>query len=247
LITSAICHRPLSFGVWQPTIVLPATLCKADRADALRHVLLHEDAHIRQRDAVGGLLINMALPVLYFHPLYWWVRSQGQMAAELIADDQAAGRTNRHTYAEVLVALARGCGQRWPLPLGATGVFDSQTQFYRRMEMLLQRKASLATRCSSTRRTAYLLAFVAVVGLLAITAGAEPIVAQDDENDVEVTAFEIEEEENDSAAQEGEDNEGETSEEEENLDYDEDDFDEDDEGDEGDEADEAAFWAFEDE
>ena len=86
VLTRARCSRPMSWGVFQPTIVLPESLCRRENGTQLRMLLLHELAHVMRHDAWGNAMLNLALPVLYLHPLYWWLRGRVRMAAELIAD-----------------------------------------------------------------------------------------------------------------------------------------------------------------
>ncbi len=178
LLISQRCTRALSFGVWRPTIVLPGAACRADRAQALRYVLLHELAHARQGDGWGHLLFNVAFPLLYFHPLYWWIRSRAYLAAELIADDWAAGRRTKESYVEALIALAKqAAGPQFSCAYSLQ-IFGSRSQFYRRMQMLLDRKTRLARRCSPLWRLIYPIACLAVVVLVAGAAGVRPAEAQ---------------------------------------------------------------------
>jgi len=181
LLISDRCTRALSYGIWRPTIVLPADACRADRAEALRYVLMHELAHARQRDGWGHLLFNLAFPLLYFHPLYWWIRSRAYLAAELIADDWAAGRTAKESYVEALIALAKGGGRRQLACVGSVRIFGSRSQFYRRMQMLLDRESRLARRCSPRWRLIYPAACLLAVLLVAGTSGVRPAEAQSDE------------------------------------------------------------------
>ena len=62
--------RPFSCGVLRPWIVMPSAMCESDNKEAARHVLLHEQAHVERYDACGHALFNLALPILYAHPLY---------------------------------------------------------------------------------------------------------------------------------------------------------------------------------
>jgi len=181
LLISDRCTRALSFGIWRSTIVLPADACRADRAQALRYVLMHELAHARQRDGWGHLLFNLAFPLLYFHPLYWWIRSRAYLAAELIADDWAAGRTAKESYVEALIALAKGGGRRQLACGSSPGVFGSRSQFYRRMQMLLDRESRLARRCSPRWCLIYPAACLLAVLLVAGTVGVRPAEAESDE------------------------------------------------------------------
>src|SRR5262249_18126304 len=131
-------------------------------------------AHVLRRDAWGNLMLNAALPVLYFHPLYWWLKSQVRMAAELVADDWAGRLTGKEAYAVELISLARSSA-RVPLPLaGAAGLFTSGSQFYRRMQMLLAREAPLATKPAAKWRWSVLTIVLLASGFLAAAAGLQP-------------------------------------------------------------------------
>jgi beta-lactamase regulating signal transducer with metallopeptidase domain len=179
LVISGRSKRAFSFGVWRPTVVLPQSACRAGSAGLVRHVLLHELAHVDRGDARTHLLFNLAFPLLYFHPLYWHLRGRASLAAELIADDRAAGRRGKESYAEALVALARQQGRRQPVCLGLQGVFRSHSQFFRRIEMLLDREAPLASRCSAGWRVVWPAACVLAVALLAGAMGVPPGEAQE--------------------------------------------------------------------
>lgn len=169
LLVSAKSRHAFSHGVLLPVIVLPTVLCHTKLAPPLRKVLLHELAHVARRDALGRLACNLALPVLWFHPLYWWLRRQTEFAAELLADDRAAAHTSRTAYATDLIRLARAHRHSGSASLGYAGLFLSRTQFYRRMNMLMHRTAPLSPRCSRKWRVASsALALGALVGMVAL-------------------------------------------------------------------------------
>ena len=145
LLTSASCRRPIVYGLWQPKIMLPSELCRLQKQPQLRHVLLHESAHVHRGDAWGHLLFCLAFPLLYFHPLYWWFSRRVQFDRELIADDWAARFGNKQSYVEELVGLVRTAPRLLSGSMGVLDVFRFRTQFYRRMKMLIDREQSLAT------------------------------------------------------------------------------------------------------
>src|SRR5688572_12021883 len=83
--------RPASLGVWRPVILLPHSLMHEGSTARVRQVILHELGHVMRRDGLGNALFNLAMPLLWFHPLYWWLRSQASLSRERVADDWAAG------------------------------------------------------------------------------------------------------------------------------------------------------------
>lgn len=178
LIVSTRCARALSWGIWRPIIVLPQSLCHRQNHAQLRTILLHELGHVAQRDAWGNLLICCASPLLYLHPLFWWLRVQIRLAAELIADDWAAQQTGKEAYVEELVALAKVTAGRGILLPGVTGVLSSPSQFYRRMNMLLAREEPLTTRPSAAWRLTSVGAWIIAVGLATSIAGVQPAAGQ---------------------------------------------------------------------
>lgn len=174
LVVSRRASRPLSWGVWRPIIALPERICDAGNREQLRTILLHEMGHIERSDARGCLLFELAFPLLFFHPLYWWLRGQVRMAAELVADDWAARQTGKEIYVTELVALARGTRPRRLSILAGTGVLSSPSQFYRRMQMLLTRENPLATRPTRRWRLASLAGLAVAVAFAAALAGTSP-------------------------------------------------------------------------
>ena len=172
--------RPVTCGVFRPIILLPAALLDERCAVQLRQVLLHERGHVEQRDGLGSLLFSLALPGLYFHPLYWWLRRSCALARELVVDDRAARADGKAAYVTHLIALARGSRAAMSIsPVGAIGILQIRSHFYRRMTMLLQRRESLATRCSRRFRAGMILTGVLAVISSACVLGVRPALAQE--------------------------------------------------------------------
>jgi protein involved in polysaccharide export with SLBB domain len=166
--------RPVTFGVWRPVILVPESLLAKECAGQLRQVLLHEVGHIRPGDGWGNLLFCLALPVLYWHPLYWWLRRSSSLLRELVADDWAARRDGKEAYVTELVALARTRMAGWTGAVGAMGILQNRSDFYRRMRMLLQRQTALATGCSSGCRAMLAAATLTVVVGMGAMVGVTP-------------------------------------------------------------------------
>ncbi|HVX12399.1 MAG TPA: M56 family metallopeptidase [Pirellulales bacterium] len=178
LLVSDKSARPISWGTRRPIIVLPATLVRRRDRERLRMVLLHELGHVARRDSWGNVLICLGFPLLYVHPLFWWLRGQVRLAAELLADDWAACRAGKLAYVEQLVALAR-MSPTGVVPLaGAVTLYSSPSQFYRRMQMLIVRNGPLAIAPSVRWRLTSLAGALLVVVLAAAVGGVRPAAGQ---------------------------------------------------------------------
>jgi hypothetical protein len=143
---------PMSFGVLKPTVCIPSTLTERGGAE-LEAVLRHELAHLRHRDSLSRMAFNSAMPLFALHPLYWLLRRQAMFAAELRADAGAAEPVGAEHYVEALVGLFNQGGRPRRL-LAASTVWTSESEFCRRMTMLLKRDRSVTQRTSWTWRTA---------------------------------------------------------------------------------------------
>jgi hypothetical protein len=130
---------PFSFGLWRPTVVLPAALGHGAPEGVLRWVLAHELSHLERRDAWGGLLLALGQGAYFYLPWFWWLRRQVRLCQEYVADAAAVSAAGGPAadYAQFLLS--------WnavpPPPAAGTGVCGSNSDLYRRITMLLQTKA----------------------------------------------------------------------------------------------------------
>jgi hypothetical protein len=116
--------------------------------------------------------------LLYGQPLFWWLRAQLRMAAELLADDLAARQAGKLAYVEQLIALAKS-SRAGLMPLaGAVALYSSSSQFYRRMHMLISRSDPFVAVPSTRWRLTSLVATALVVMLAAGMAGVRPASGQ---------------------------------------------------------------------
>lgn len=168
--------RPFCAGLWQPIVVLPHELLAPARSAEAGAVLRHEAAHVRAGDSrVQTLLALLAVP-LFCHPLFWWLCREVRFCSELLADDAAAAE-GRHHYARALIDLAER-DQPQLVANGTVAVFHRPSEFYRRIQMLLQREAPLCTSTSRLRRFTHAFAMLCLVGTAASLFGV-PAAAQD--------------------------------------------------------------------
>jgi Zn-dependent protease with chaperone function len=135
LLMSARLRFPLSFGLFRPTIVLPARLCDGGSADQLEWVLAHEMTHLRRRDSWSGLLGSVVQALYFYVPWCWWIRRQVRLCQEFVADAASARPENKPDYAEFLLTLSRTAN----VPALSASVSGPSSELFRRIRMLLEK------------------------------------------------------------------------------------------------------------
>jgi hypothetical protein len=114
---------PAVTGVFAPVILVPRA--SASWSEERRYaVLLHELAHVRQRDCLVHVLAQLACAAHWFDPLAWLVVRRLRVERELAADDAVivAGACASR-YAEDLLAIA-GAELARGVPSGALGMAE---------------------------------------------------------------------------------------------------------------------------
>jgi beta-lactamase regulating signal transducer with metallopeptidase domain/uncharacterized GH25 family protein len=154
---------PFTFTWLRSVIVLPTTLCNGGDSQELRFCLAHEWSHIEGRDARAWNLAAVAGFVLFYQPMFWWLRRQLRLCQDYLADDRARALASAEDYALYLVQLART--RRTGLALPALGVSDRRSNLYRRIAMLVGDHEPLEHRCRAiwSLAAAVLAAVVMVV------------------------------------------------------------------------------------
>jgi hypothetical protein len=128
---------PVSFGLWRPTVLIPASFCHPARRDDLRQVLVHELTHLARLDSWSCLLVAVGQAIYFYLPWFWWVRKQVRLCQEFVADAAAAALTSTEDYAEYLVSLTGYAAPRLPVGARVMGVKGSNSELFRRVTMLL--------------------------------------------------------------------------------------------------------------
>jgi beta-lactamase regulating signal transducer with metallopeptidase domain len=106
VIFSAAGQGPSVDGVLRPHISLPRGIeCVLNNRE-LDAVLLHEVTHARRRDNLIGLIHEIALCGLWFHPLVWLTGARLAMFRELSCDDSVIERSRGADLVSALAKLA---------------------------------------------------------------------------------------------------------------------------------------------
>lgn len=117
---------PCAWGLWSPTIVLPAG---ADSwpLDHQRLALAHEWAHLQRRDPVWQVVSVVVLALHWANPLVWLAIRHWRLAEEEAADDAALRHAEPSRYAALLVDCARTLQTRASLLSAAVSMAHPST------------------------------------------------------------------------------------------------------------------------
>ncbi len=166
---------PFTYTWVRPVIVLPSTICVGGEPGALLYVLAHEWSHVERRDAWTWNLACLAGLVLFYQPLFWWLRRQLRLCQDYLADARAANAGSAEDYAAFLVRLARVGGSRPAVP--ALGIGEWRSNLSRRIVMLVQDHEPLERCCRaawSLSAAAAAAAVIVVASGLRLSAAAPP-------------------------------------------------------------------------
>lgn len=144
VVFSRRCRSPLAVGIIAPRVILPAALREADETE-LRMVVIHEFAHIRRRDCLAQLLVQLIGSLLWWNPVYWIAAGDLRVLREMVCDEiVATGCPDAKRYAALLVHFA----ERAVFPFGpgfAAVRMAERSSLHVRIEwMLRERKGFLS-------------------------------------------------------------------------------------------------------
>jgi ankyrin repeat protein/beta-lactamase regulating signal transducer with metallopeptidase domain len=93
----------------RPVLLVPSAAGRFDNEVDWAGVLCHELAHWKRRDHISGLLAELVVCILPWHPLLWWAKSRLVRLSEQACDDWVVATGQSCTdYAESLLDLTPG-------------------------------------------------------------------------------------------------------------------------------------------
>jgi beta-lactamase regulating signal transducer with metallopeptidase domain len=147
---------PCVAGILRPRILLSADRLAACSRDEMRHVFLHELAHIQRRDAAVNSLLAVVQAVHWFNPLARWairrIREEREMACDEVVL-RHTGDGDGRAYASTLVRLVESASRRL-VPTASLGLEGGR---------VIERRIRWALGASS-RKTSNLLAPLLLAG-----------------------------------------------------------------------------------
>jgi beta-lactamase regulating signal transducer with metallopeptidase domain len=146
LLVSADVAAPMVLGLFEPTILIPASLVGKIGWGDFDHIALHELAHLRRYDDWMNLAQKVLEALLPIQPALFWIGRQINLAREAACDDCVIAATGSpKPYVESLTRIAElACGAR--AGLLASGAVGNPSQLYRRVQHLLDRRGNVMPR-----------------------------------------------------------------------------------------------------
>lgn len=138
---------PALFGFLRPRLLLPEGSIAALGATRLRHVFLHELAHLKRRDIAINWLMTFLQALHWFNPLVWYAFSRMRAEREMAADAQALGPSRgveSREYGRTIVHVLEEFSRPGRLP-NLAGILEERSQIRRRIAMIT--KFETGSRC----------------------------------------------------------------------------------------------------
>ncbi len=183
LATSETVRTPITLGLRNPLVLIPATLFPTLAPDDLETILLHESAHIARHDFPWNLVLQVLILPTRFHPFTAITLARLTETREIVCDTLAAEAAatpildGRTLYARSLLrlasTLAEGPRTVTPHPLGI-GIFDAQTLERRIMNLTHSTIRPSLLRRATLAAAALTLAAVTSTGALALRTTVAP-------------------------------------------------------------------------
>ncbi len=161
-------HSPALCGWWRPRLLLPAGLAERLSHDELRHVLLHELAHLKRYDILVNWIATAAQVLHWFNPVVWLAMRRLRAERELAADHLALvalGENGARAYGETILSLMAGVGRPEVVP-AMVGILEDQ-------RALRERITAVATFRRPGRWSASAAALVALLAVVGLTNARE--------------------------------------------------------------------------
>lgn len=108
ILTAPGIDSPVVIGIVHPRVILPDMLTESATPLQLRHVLLHEGAHVAFRHTFGGVMERVARLLFWPHPLVHLLCRELGRAREEVCDNVASQEDGAACYARTLLAMAQG-------------------------------------------------------------------------------------------------------------------------------------------
>jgi beta-lactamase regulating signal transducer with metallopeptidase domain len=164
IVTDAVAS-PALLGMWRPKLLLPRSMVHTFTKRQLRHVFLHELAHLKRHDIAASCVASVCHLIHWFNPLVWYAFQLMRTDRELACDQVALGQLSRSEastlYGQTIIRILE-FNRCHPLRAAIAGMGQTRHQVRKRIVSIAEFRPS----CEGIQwGAACLLACLAVTGL----------------------------------------------------------------------------------
>jgi beta-lactamase regulating signal transducer with metallopeptidase domain len=138
LLQGDVVASPAVFGILRPRLLLPQHIAGTYPPDRLRHILLHELAHVRRGDLLVHALTRVLQALHWFNPVLAWafrrLRADREIASDALALE-VAGEQESRAYGLTIVQLLQHWATR-PTHPGTVGILEDGRSLERRIRAI---------------------------------------------------------------------------------------------------------------
>jgi beta-lactamase regulating signal transducer with metallopeptidase domain len=164
IIETPAVRTPALHGLVNPVLLLPRGFTESFSAEELRHVVLHEQWHVKRMDVAVSWLLAAVQCVHWFNPLVWFAASRIREERELACDELALSlleEDERHRYGGTVLKLLERFRPAAPVP-ALVGIVNGKQKMKRRLTMI-------ASFRNGTRFTTLFLSLVVALAFAGLT------------------------------------------------------------------------------
>jgi beta-lactamase regulating signal transducer with metallopeptidase domain/thiol-disulfide isomerase/thioredoxin len=158
-------ESPAVCGLWKKRLLAPDGVFERFSPEELRHIFLHELAHIKRRDIEVNWLVALLQILHWFNPVLWLAFARMRADREVATDALAlahVGRTENVRYGETILKVVENLVRGGVQP-GLVGIAESKAGLKERLRAIARCGASRPWRWAAFG----IAAIVAAVGLTA--------------------------------------------------------------------------------
>ena len=154
---------PALYGLFRLQLLLPKGFAATFTEAELRHIFLHELAHVKRGDMWLNWLVTGLQIFHWFNPVIWFAFARLRADRELACDELAlihSGETEGQNYGQTILKLLENLNQVKPMP-GLVGIVEDRKQMAQRLKTI----AAFRLPSKWSRLAVLLVIGLALVGL----------------------------------------------------------------------------------
>jgi bla regulator protein BlaR1 len=140
VVTDAV-QSPALLGMRRPRLLLPKAMIRTFTRRQLRHVFLHELAHLKRHDIAAGCVASLCHLIHWFNPLIWLafqqMRTDRELACDQVALQQLARSEESTLYGQTIIRILE-FNRCHPLRAALAGMGQTRHQVRKRIVSIAQ-------------------------------------------------------------------------------------------------------------